>query len=115
MDSVLDSIKELVGCPVEDTSFDTELIIAINSALFGLNQLGVGSVGGIKITDSTTKWADLFGELTNMEAAKSYVGLKVRLLFDPPSTSYVISSMEKQLAEIEWRVMLQLEGETDEV
>lgn len=113
MDSILTSIKKLLGIESDYTQFDSDIIIHINTALMALNQLGVGAVTGFKITGSTETWLNYLGVETNIEAVKSYIYLKVRLAFDPPSTSFVIEAIERQISEIEWRIVLQMEGGTE--
>lgn len=107
MNSILNSIKKLLGIEAEDTSFDTDVIININTALMVLNQLGLGPEGGFSIYDSTAMWSDFLEDNKNLEAVKSYVFLKVRLAFDPPSSSAVIESMQRQINELEWRLNVQ--------
>ena len=110
MDSILTSIKKLLGIEEEYTQFDADIIIYINSVLMFLNQLGVGPTTGFSITDKSKTWKEYFGTQTNLEAVKSYIYLKVRLLFDPPSSSAVIEAIERQRAELEWRILHQVEG-----
>lgn len=104
MDSILTSIKKLLGIDEEYTHFDVDLIMQINSILAVLTQLGVGASTGYSITDDSGTWADFLGEGYNFDAVRSYVYLRVRLLFDPPTTSALIESMNKMIAEFEWRL-----------
>lgn len=103
-DSILISIKKLIGISEEDTSFDTDLIIQINSALFHLSQIGVGPPSGFIIYDSSSTWSDFTLDATNIESVKTYVYIKVKILFDPPSSSALIDAYERQAKEIEWRI-----------
>lgn len=109
-DSILQSIKEMVIGSSEyiesDTEFDAQLILYINTALSILNQLGIGDSSGFVITGSTETWTDFLGNMDDIEMAKSYVGIHVRLSWDPPSSSYVLNSLKDQLKEIEWRLMV---------
>lgn len=104
MDSILQTIKKMLGPDVSCTVFDADIIIHINSALSTLNQLGVGPSEGFAITDETATWSDFISDKKNIEFVKSYVYLKVRLVFDPPSSSAVLAAIEKQISELEWRI-----------
>jgi len=115
MDSILTSVKKMLGISAEDSTFDIDIILHINSALMVLSQLGVGPTTGFFISDNTKTWVDLIGDRVDLEAIKSYIYLKVRLLFDPPSSSFVLDSIQKQITEFEWRLNIQVEGvNTDE-
>lgn len=105
MDSILDCMKEMLGPSGEYDSFDTDIIIHINSILMDLAQLGVGPEG-FSIEDDLATWNDfVYEELRNkVEAIKSYMYLRLRLLFDPPSSSAVIESMNHQIEKTEWRL-----------
>lgn len=105
MESILVSIKKLLGITMDYTAFDTDIIIHINSALATLTQLGVGPPEGFSIQDEADEWSDFIPEDSkNLESVKSYVYLKVRLLFDPPTSSATISAMNEMLHEYEWRI-----------
>lgn len=104
MDSILTSVKKLLGIAEEDTSFDTDLIIHINSVFSILIQLGVGSPEGFSIEDNTAVWTDFIKDGTNLELVKSYVYMKVRLLFDPPTSSSAIETSKSLINELEWRI-----------
>lgn len=108
-DSILDVTKKLVGIEPEYTDFDLDIITHINSTFFILQQLGVGPVDGFFITDSTSKWAEFIGT-EQINAVKSYMKLKVQLLFDPPTTSFAIDALKAQAQEFEWRLNVQQEG-----
>ena len=109
MENILDSIKKLLGIDEMDLNFDQELIMHINSVFMVLNQLGVGPVGGFKISSNEEVWTDFVGTRLDLESVKSYIYLKVRLLFDPPQNSFLVSSIEKQIEEQEWRLQVQVE------
>jgi hypothetical protein len=113
IDSILDTIKKLLGIEADYTQFDQDIAIHINSAFFNLHQLGVGPVGGFSITDNTDEWADFVGTRVDIEAVKTYIYLKVRLLFDPPQTGYLVDAVKSQILECEWRLNVQVE-EVDE-
>lgn len=109
MESILTSIKKLLGIEEEYTHFDPDIIIGINSALSILTQIGVGPSTGFSISDKTSTWSNFISDLSNLELVKSYIHLKVRLLFDPPASSAVIDVINKQLAEFEWRLNIQVD------
>lgn len=104
MESILTSIKKLLGISEEYEHFDADLIMHINSVFMILTQLGVGPSEGFHITDSNEIWADFIQEPARIELVKSYMYLKVKLLFDPPSSSAVIESMNRMISEFEWRL-----------
>lgn len=110
MDSILTSIKKLLGVDEEYTHFDTDIIIDINSVLMGLTQIGVGPSAGFLITDKTQTWIDFLGTRKDLEAVKTFIYLKVRLLFDPPTSSSLFEAMERQISEFEWRLNNQAES-----
>lgn len=110
MDSILDSVKKYLGITEEYTVFDQDIIMHINSVFFTLNQLGVGPEGGFSISDKTSIWTDYIPEGSKLEAVKSYMYLKVRMLFDPPTSSFVLTSMENMAKEYEWRLNVQAES-----
>ncbi len=109
MDSILTSIKKLLGIAEEYEHFDSDLIMHINSVFMVLNQLGVGPAEGFSITDKTGAWEDFTKNDTLTQSVKSYVYLKVRLLFDPPSSSAVLESINRQISELEWRLNLSVD------
>ena len=109
MENILDSIKKLLGIDEADLNFDQELIMHINSVFMVLNQLGVGPVGGFKISSNEEVWTDFVSTRLDLESVKSYIYLKVRLLFDPPQNSFLVGSIEKQIEEQEWRLQVQVE------
>lgn len=113
MESILTSIKKLLGPDEAYDHFDPDLIIHINSVLMVLTQLGVGPAEGFSISDKSAVWTDFVPE-KNVEAVKSYVYLKVRLIFDPPQSSALIASIEKQITELEWRINVMVENKSQE-
>ena len=104
MDSILTSIKKLLGISKEYTHFDNDIIMHINSVFFTLRQLGVGPTEGFFIEDASTDWSEFLDDATNLEAVKSYTYLKVKLLFDPPLSSAAMEAVNRQIAEYEWRL-----------
>ena len=113
MDSILTSVKKIIGISEEDESFDTDLIMHINSVLMILNQLGVGPGDGFSITDKSAVWTDVIGDNKLIEATKTFVGLKVRLIFDPPTSSAVLDSINKTISELEWRINVMVENKAN--
>lgn len=104
MDSILTSIKKLLGITAEYTQFDADLIIHINSVFSILTQLGVGPSTGFSIHDEYSVWTDFLPEDPRLEMVKTYVYLKVRLMFDPPDRSAVADAMKRQIDEFEFRL-----------
>ena len=104
MDSILNSIKKLLGITEECKDFNQDLIIHINSVFMILNQLGVGPTDGFKITDETNTWNEFISGDQNIESVKTYTYMKVRMMFDPPSSSIIADAMNKQISELEWRL-----------
>ena len=104
MESILTSIKKLLGIAEDYEHFDTDLIIHINSVFSILTQLGVGPSEGFFITDKYAVWDDFLSENTKIELAKTYVYLKVKMIFDPPQSSAVIDAMNRTISELEWRL-----------
>ena len=109
MESILTSIKKLLGIAEEYTQFDDDIIIHINSVFLNLTQLGVGPSEGFLIEDDTATWDDFIGDSNQLQAVKSYVYLKVKLLFDPPLSSSVTESMNRMISELEWRLNVAVE------
>ena len=102
--SILTSTKKVLGIAEDDTSFDIDVITHINTVFSTLEQLGIGPIMGFMIEDAGATWSDFLGSDPKLNAVKSYVYLRVRLLFDPPATSYLISAFEKQVEQLEWRL-----------
>lgn len=108
-DSILTSIKKQLGITEKYTQFDSDIIMHINSVFMILNQLGVGPENGFRILDSSAKWSDYLGDDVTLEAVKTYMGLKVRLMFDPPLSSAVKDCMNQMVSELEWRLNVQVD------
>lgn len=106
MESILTSIKKMLGIDEEYTHFDADIIMHINSVLMILTQLGVGPEEGFVIEDDTSTWVSFIPEASaaQLHAVKTYIYLKVKLIFDPPLSSSVIDAMSRQIAELEWRL-----------
>lgn len=109
MDSILTSIKKLLGIAEDYDHFDQDLIIHINSVLSVLTQLGVGPSEGFSIEDENATWNDFIPEDKRLSSIRSYVYMKVKLLFDPPLSSSVMESMNRMISEFEWRLNIAAE------
>ena len=109
-ESILTTIKKLLGVPEDYEHFDMDITIHINSAFMILNQLGVGPSDGFSISDKTAVWRDFVSDNKKFEAIKSYVYMKVRLLFDPPTNSSVMECMNRMINEMEWRLNSEAES-----
>lgn len=102
-DSVLISTKKILGIDEDYSAFDLDIVTHINSVFATLSELGLGPELGFMIVDEDDLWSDFFEDI-RLNSIKTYVYLRVRLLFDPPSTSYAITALEKQAKELEWRL-----------
>lgn len=102
--SILTSTKKVLGIAEAYTAFDLDIITHINGVFTIMNQLGVGPSDGFMIEDSSAMWDDYQVPSNALNLIKTYVFLRVRLLFDPPTTSFLLDSMQKQLQEYEWRL-----------
>lgn len=116
MDSILSSIKKMLGLTEEYDYFDPDIIMHINSVFMILNQLGVGPKNGFSISDKTTTWDEYISDDPNVESVKTYMYMKVRLMFDPPLSSAVTDAMNRNINELEWRLNASVDpGNTTEV
>ena len=111
MDSILVSIKKLLGVSEEYNHFDPDIIMHINSVFMILTQMGIGPSEGFRIEDETTKWTDFITDESKLEGVKSYIYLKVKLLFDPPLSGAVKESTNQLIKELEWRLYTGAESE----
>ena len=107
MDSILDTIKKMLGIESTDTAFDVDVIVNINSVFMLLNQLGIGPINSFSISGKDETWDQFLNDNTKLEAVKTYMYLKVRVLFDPPTISAVLDSLNRQITELEWRLNVQ--------
>ena len=112
MDSILTSIKKMLGITEEYEHFDADLIMYINSAFMILTQMGVGPSEGFRIEDKTSDWDEFVSLEDNLESVKTYVYMKVKLMFDPPTSSAVMESMKNMISELEWRLIVEVETPT---
>ena len=109
-ESILTSVKKMLGITKEYDAFDMDIIMHINSVFMILNQLGVGPSEAFGITDDSTKWIDFIPEGSKLESVKSYMYLKVKLLFDPPTNSAVAEANNRMISELEWRLNFEVES-----
>lgn len=113
--SILLTVKKMLGIAEEYHAFDLDLIININSVFLTLNQLGVGPEKPFKISSDVETWADFLGDqYGELDGVETYVYLKTRLLFDPPTNSFLVDAMQTQVAELEWRLNFQVETKEKE-
>lgn len=110
LESILTSVKKMLGIVEEYEHFDPELIMHINSVFMILNQLGVGPSEGFSIEDAETTWSEYIGVGSDLEAVKSFMYLKVQLLFDPPDRSAILEAKKNLLSELEWRLLIAAES-----
>ena len=104
MNSILTSIKKMLGIDEEYDCFDTDIILHINSVFMILTQMGVGPSEGFTISDKTTTCDEFLQDTKKLESVRSYVYLKVKLLFDPPLSSAVMDATNRLISELEWRL-----------
>lgn len=110
MESILNSIKKLLGIAEDYDHFDSDIIMHINSVFATLTQLGVGPEDGFSIDDESAKWEDFLPEERMLHSVKSYMFMKVKLMFDPPLSSAVIECTKEQIKELEWRLQVAVDS-----
>ena len=110
MESILTSIKKLLGIQEDYTHFDDEIVIHINSAFMSAGMIGLGPPSGFTIKDKTTKWEEFVGDRKDLEAIRTYIWHKVRVAFDPPQTGPLVEAINNQINELEWRLNIQVES-----
>lgn len=103
--SILNSTKKMLGISPDYEAFDEEILMFINSSLSSLKELGVGETVVDLVEDDTAVWDDLSLSDDAVSLVKIYIFLKVRMLFDPPGTSFLIEAIERQIAQQEWRLV----------
>lgn len=109
MDSILTTIKEMLGITEEYTHFDIDVITHINTALSILSQIGVTKTKGFSIRDSSATWDFIINPGTDLEMIKTYIFMKVKLIFDPPQSSGAVESMKQLISEFEWRISVSVD------
>lgn len=108
--SILNSTKKMLGVAPDYDAFDTDIITHINTAFSTLNQIGVGPAEGYEIWDADATWDEFLGvhiSPKKLNSVRTLVFVKVRMFFDPPTTSYLLNAYEKQIAELEFRVSIE--------
>lgn len=110
-DSILNTTKKTLNLAPGDTTFDQDIILHINSVFSALNQLGIGPDEGFSIEDDAALWSTFLDGDKRLNNVKSYMYLRVRMLFDPPTTSFTITAFSEQIKELEWRINAQREQE----
>ena len=108
--SILKSIKKTLGVDESYDAFDLDIITNINAVLSDLNDLGIGPPAGYAIEDNTAVWDDFIGDDPLLNSVKTYIYLKCRMWFDPPTTSYLLGAYKEQIAQIEWRINVRREN-----
>ena len=109
-DSILVSIKKLLGIASEYENFDQDIIMHINTVFMVLHQLGVGPANGYMIENKGNIWSEFVKDKDNLNAVKSYIHLKVKILFDPPLNSAVLAALKESINELEFRLLVQAES-----
>lgn len=109
MSSILNDTKKILGLDSSYTAFDTDILMHINTVFADLQQIGIGPTAGYSITGATELWSAFTTDVT-LNSVKTYMYLRVKMLFDPPTTSYLITSMEEQIRKFEWRLNVKREG-----
>lgn len=113
--SILKDVKQVLGVEVENDSFDLDIKLHINTALFAANQLGLGPKYGYRITGPENTWGEFIQDYrVDLEAVKTYIALKTQLIFDPPDMGYFVNLRQEQIKELEWRLVLQVESLEEE-
>lgn len=109
MESILLTIKKMLGLEPEYTPFDMDIIVLINSSIMRLHQLGIGPKDGFYITDESQTWHEFVGCDKDLKSIQEFIFIKTKLVFDPPSTSFVISAYNDRASELEWCLMVEKE------
>lgn len=113
-ESIFTTIKALLDVPTDDDSFDADILTYINSALYSLRQIGVGPKEGFVVTGADQTWREFSTNASLIGEVKTYIQQKVRLLFDPPNNSFLVSAIQENLKELEFRLNMDGEGALDD-
>ena len=105
--SILNTVKRMLGLDVEDDTFDLDVTVLINSAFMSLQQIGIGPSEGFSISSAEDSWQDFMSDDKLYQGVREYIYLKVRTVFDPPTSSSVADAMKKSIDELEWRLLVQ--------
>lgn len=109
-DSILTTTKVALGIDADDDSFDVDITLGLNSAFLALTQLGLGPKGGFVVSSVHDTWNDYFNQCnTTINAVKHYVVMKIKLVFDPPQNSFTVTALKNSIAELEWRMLHEIE------
>ena len=103
-DSILTSVKKMLGIAEDYTFFDADVLMHINMVFMVLYQLGVGPSTPFSISDNSATWSDFLGDATDLEGVKTYIYLKAKLVFDPPQSSAAMEAIKENIKELEWRL-----------
>ena len=103
-ESILNTIKEMLGPDSSYEVFDPDIIVQINTALAILTQIGVGPAKGFRITGDGETWSDFLGDAEDLDMAKTYIYARVKMMFDPPANSFVATALKETSQELEWRL-----------
>ena len=115
MESILNTIKKMLGIEADYEAFDVDLIVNINMVFNVLNQLGVGPAAGFRITSSDETWSDFLGDEAKLEMVKTYIYLRVKKVFDPNQNSGITQAFDAEIKELEWRLNVQVDpGESSD-
>lgn len=114
MNSILNTIKKLLGLDAEQHDFDVDIIVFINSAFTRLTDLGVGPKEGFAIEDEYKEWTDFVQDTLKFNDLQTYIYLKVKMVFDPPTSSAVLAAYERTINELEWLINVRAESSTEE-
>lgn len=107
--SILHDLKQLMGMEWDDNTFDLDLKLSANAIFLDLQQIGVGPKDGFEIEDHTTMWDAYLANDKNLNAVKSYMHLRLRLILDPPANGFLVTSLEKQIEKLEWRLQVKMD------
>lgn len=108
MDSILNSVKSYLGLSEDDESFDSDILMAINAVMTVLTQLGVGPEEPFVVRNAMQTWSNLLGE-NPIGGVREFVCMRVRMLFDPPTNTYVVQALKEQIDEFEWRILAEVD------
>lgn len=102
--NILSSVKLSLGITDEYTHFDQQIVMCINTVFSTLYQLGIGSKGGYRITTGDEEWTDLLGDDPRIDFVKDYVVLRVKMIFDPPTSGVLVDALKRDIDELTWRI-----------
>lgn len=106
-DSILESVKSYLGISKDDNAFNSDILMAINATMVVLNQLGVGPDNPVTVDSDDAKWNIIDEKIVGI--VREYVSMRVRMLFDPPTTTYIKQALDDQISEFEWRILAEID------